>query len=131
MTIPYALIIEDDEDLATIFNEALEMAGCKTEVIQDGLVALERLAVTVPDLVVLDLHLPHIPGKKILKEIRADPRLAKTQVILATVDARLADSLRKQAQLVLVKPVSFIQLRSLAKRLMKSVGKNPATSSNR
>ncbi|MGB0385374.1 MAG: response regulator [Ardenticatenaceae bacterium] len=118
MTRPLALIIEDDEDLAEIFTEAVQLAGCETEVIQDGKEALEWLAVHLPDLVVLDLHLPNVGGKKILARIREDTRLDKTRVIVTTADARLGDSLRKEAQLVLIKPVSFSQLRALARRLL-------------
>ncbi len=117
MTNPFALIIEDDPKLATIFAEALQMAEFETEIVQDGKTALARLAATTPAVVVLDLHLPHVPGQDILAQIRADGRLAKTRVMLATADALTAESLRGKADLVLLKPISFHQLRDLAKRL--------------
>lgn len=114
-----ALVIEDDPDLSTIFSEALTAAQFEPEIIRDGALALERLAVTLPSVVVLDLHLPNVSGAEILDKIRADSRLAKTRVILATADARMAEALQKkdQADLVLVKPVSFGQLRDLANRM--------------
>lgn len=112
-----ALIIEDDLKLANIFGIALESAGCKTEIIPDGKKALARLGEIVPDIVVLDLHLPHISGQDLLHYIRANERLARTQVILATADALLADHLRKEADLILLKPVSPLLLRELATRL--------------
>ena len=77
-------IIEDDDDLSVIFSEALQAAGFKTEIIQSGDRALARLAVTTPDVVVLDLHLPRVAGMDILHQIRADARLVKTRVIVAT-----------------------------------------------
>lgn len=117
MSNPLALIIEDDAKLSTIFSEALRMAEFETEIIQDGQIALERLADTIPAVVVLDLHLPHVSGRDILKQIRADERLDQTRVIVATADAVVAESLRDQADLVLVKPISFNQLRDLATRL--------------
>ena len=109
-----ALIIEDDFDLSTIFAEALRAAGFEPEIIRAGDVALERLAVTTPLVVVLDLQLPGVAGTEILQYIRADPRLAKTPVIIATAYPHIADSLREEANLVLVKPVSFSQLRDLS-----------------
>lgn len=112
-----ALIVEDDIDLATIFDEALKAAQYETEVVHDGRAALARLAATTPDVVVLDLHLPHVAGTDILDQIRADPRLSETRVVVTTADARLAETLHEQADLVLVKPISFIQLRDLAARL--------------
>lgn len=117
MSSQLALVIEDDAALATIFSEALEATGFETEIIRSGDIALTRLAVTEPDVVVLDLHLPRIEGTDILHEIRADPRLAKTQVMIATADPRLAEPLQTQADLVLQKPISFSQLRDLAARL--------------
>jgi two-component system response regulator AdeR len=108
------LIIEDDEDLSVIFSEALQAAGFKTEIIQSGDKALARLAVTAPDVVVLDLHLPRVAGMDILHQISADARLVGTRVIVATAHPRMAESLRDEADLVLLKPISFSQLRDLA-----------------
>jgi two-component system cell cycle response regulator DivK len=117
MTNPFALIIEDDIKLATIFAEALRMAQFETEIVLDGQAALNRLAATTPALVVLDLHLPHVSGSELLAHIRADERLAKTRVMLATADPLMAEPLRGQANLVLIKPISFHQMRDLAQRL--------------
>ena len=117
MTNPLALIVEDDSKQATIFAQALNMAKFETEVVHDGKVALDRLAIIVPALVILDLHLPNYTGDYILKEIRADERLAKTRVILATADPLMAEPLRAKSDLVLLKPISFNQLRDLAGRL--------------
>jgi DNA-binding response OmpR family regulator len=117
MTTPLALIIEDDEDLAEIFSLALQSANFETEVVSDGQLALTRLAEIAPTLVVLDLNLPHLSGAEILSHIRADQRLDTTKVILATAQDRLAEELRAQANLTLLKPVSPEQLRLLALRL--------------
>ncbi|MEA3341411.1 MAG: response regulator, partial [Chloroflexota bacterium] len=114
---PLALIIEDDRKQATIFDQALRMAGFETEIIQDGRAALERLATIVPALVVLDLHLPYVSGDDILHQIRADERLAETRVILATADPLMAEPLGQESDLVLLKPISFGQLRDMATRL--------------
>jgi CheY-like chemotaxis protein len=114
---PLALIIEDDPDAAAIFSAALEAADFEVEVVASGDKALERLTVTEAMVVVLDMHLPHVAGPDILRYIRADARLEKTQVIIATADPSMADSLREEATLVLLKPISFSQLRDLAKRL--------------
>jgi two-component system phosphate regulon response regulator PhoB len=112
-----ALIIEDNRELAIIFSQALQAAGFATGIIEDGDQALARLAITAPDVVVLDLHIPRVSGVEILRRIRADARLAGTRVIVATADMRATDMLQDQADLVLIKPVSFTQLRDLAGRL--------------
>ena len=117
MNKPLALIVEDEKDLSDIFAEALQHADFATEVVRDGQLALNRLAEIVPALVLLDLHLPNVAGTDILKYIRQDERLAKTQVIVVTADARSAEFLRTDAELVLVKPVRFSQLRDLTARI--------------
>lgn len=120
MNNPLALIIEDDEDIARIFSEALLQAAFQTEIIEDGQAALERLNEVEPMMVVLDLRLPYVSGEKILRHIRADERLAETRVMIATADSQMAQSLSDDADVVLLKPISFEQLYFLAGRLRPS-----------
>ena len=117
MTSPLALIIEHDKKLAKIFSFALQRVNFRTEIIEDGQTALTRLNDTTPALIVLDLHLPQVSGKTILRRIRNSQRLANTRVMLATADARMADSVRNEADLVLLKPISVNLLRHLAVQL--------------
>ena len=120
MTIqPLALLIEDDPDLITIFSMALEDAGFLIESIAEGDAALARLGDVIPSVVVLDLHLPNVSGTHILDAIRADERLSATRVIIVSADPQLAESVSGEADLVLVKPISFGQLRDLAHRLIR------------
>jgi two-component system phosphate regulon response regulator PhoB len=112
-----ALIIEDSQTQALILAEALRAAGFETEIISTGDAAIERLAAVVPDIVVLDLHLPGVSGTDILRHIRAEARLDQTRVIVVTVESQAADIIRDEADLVLLKPVDFGQLRDLAARL--------------
>lgn len=114
---PLALIIEDDTEQISIFSEALRLAEYETEIAQDGALALARLAEIVPTLVLLDLHLPQVSGREILRQIRASDRLVNIQVIITTAAPNTADMVRHEADLVLIKPISFIQLRDLAARL--------------
>ncbi|MCA9937903.1 MAG: response regulator [Anaerolineales bacterium] len=117
MSQPTALVIEDDDTLATIFSRALQLADYRAEIIADGEEALRRLEELTPELVVLDMHLPQVSGMQILSAIRQSDHLAQTRLIIATADSGLAAMLHQQADLVLVKPVSFHQLRRFANRL--------------
>ena len=114
-----ALIVEDDEDLSFIFAEALRAAGFEPEIVQDGQLALDRLAVVRPDVVVLDLHLPNVAGTDILKYIRASEHLKGVRVLITTADARLAEQTDRTADFVLIKPISFSLLRDITSRLAK------------
>lgn len=118
MSKPIALIIEDDEKLTEIFSQALKMAGFETEFAHDGAIALQRLNEIVPDLILLDLHLPSVPGDEILRQIRADARMENVHVVLATADQLRAELLRDDVTLVLLKPISVVQLQKLASRII-------------
>jgi two-component system cell cycle response regulator DivK len=116
----FALIIEDDEDLSTIFSEALNAAGFETEIVRDGTQAKARIAALAPDVIILDMHLPHVSGAELMKQIRADARLATTRVVVATADARMGEAMSDASDFVLIKPISFTQLRDLTTRLHKA-----------
>jgi DNA-binding response OmpR family regulator len=115
-----ALVIEDDEAHANLFSEALEGAGFEVEVFRDGKTGLSRLSDVMPTVVVLDINLPHVSGVDILRFIRSDARLAKTRVIIASANSQITATLHDVADLVLMKPVSYVQLCDLAARLRAS-----------
>ncbi len=114
-----ALIIEDDEDLANIFAEALRGIGFEVEHIADGQVAQERLKNgTTPFLILLDMHLPHVSGGDLLTNvIKKEEHLANTIVIITTADARMGETYAEAVDFVMIKPISFVQLRDLTSRL--------------
>ena len=114
---PIALIVEDDPQLVSIFETAFQMGGFETTTAVDGRIAQEKLQAIVPDVIFLDVHLPHISGNDLLYKIRRDDRFHQTKVILSTADSRIASQLREEATMVLLKPVSFKELVELAKSL--------------
>ena len=116
MAQPFALIVEDDVDLAEIFRQALTAAQFQAEVIHDGLLAQERLKQVAPVVVILDLYLPHVSGETLFRQIRSSPHLQAVRVVVTTADAVAADFLRSEADIVMVKPISYLQLRDITKR---------------
>ncbi len=114
---PFALIVEDDRDIAALFRHVLDIAGYRTEIVMHGRDAMERLKQVRPDIALLDLTLPGVPGSKILERMRADPRLADVPVVVVTAHSHIADSLPVEPDLVLLKPVNLSQLSDLVQRL--------------
>ena len=114
---PLAIIVEDDYNLTFIYSNALQEAGYATEVVRDGHSALEALDNSTPDLVLLDLHLPSVSGRDIVRTIRSNERLANTRIIVSSGDSLMADQVKNDVDLLLLKPVSYIQLRDLSSRL--------------
>jgi DNA-binding response OmpR family regulator len=120
-TATLAYVIEDEINLAEIFSKALGLAGFQTRTYHNGREAINSLDFTeqTPALVLLDLNLPLVSGKEILRFIRSDQRFTKTRVILATSDsAAVAGEVEMKSDIVLLKPISFTQLRDLASRFL-------------
>jgi DNA-binding response OmpR family regulator len=113
---PFVFVVEDDPKLREIMSITLE-ADFELATCADGNSALEQLKNIAPEIVILDLNLPGVSGKDILTYIRSEEHLAKTRVILTTADDRQAETLNNDADIVLLKPVSPMQLRELTLRL--------------
>jgi len=114
---PFALIIEDDRDIVALFRHVLDLAGYHTEIVLDGKVAVECLARSTPDIVLLDLGLPHVSGGEILTLMRADERLKNVPVVVITAHPHVAEILPEAPQLVLIKPVNIEQMSKLIQRI--------------
>jgi CheY-like chemotaxis protein len=69
-----------------------------------------------PDLVLLDLHLPDMPGEEVLRRLRNDPRTAETPVVILSADARpslIKRLLGSGARAFLTKPLDVAELLAL------------------
>lgn len=89
---PTILIIEDEQDYAKLLREQIELHDCHAEIVTDGAAAVETVRTIQPNLIILDLILPGKDGYSILKEIKADPQLKKTKVLILTNLGRDTDS---------------------------------------
>jgi two-component system cell cycle response regulator DivK len=118
---PVALVIEDDDKLSLLYAEALRQAHFKPVVVLDGADAVAQITARVPALIILDLHLPHVSGSQILQQIRQDGTLATIHLIIITADAVQAEAMQDEADLILVKPISILQLRDLARRIRSTL----------
>jgi len=87
---PRILIVEDEPDLAGILSDYLQFEGLEVTIIADGLVAMNVLEETPPDLLLLDLMLPAMDGLSILQKLRISSSLP---VILITAKVEEIDRL--------------------------------------
>lgn len=82
------LVIEDNlANLRVVEAMLRRRAGTAVIPAMQGTIALELAYEHLPDIVVLDLHLPDIPGREVLKRLQADPRTRQIPVIIASADA--------------------------------------------
>lgn len=114
----HVLIIDDDKDTANFFSMVLSLVGFDCDIVNSAKQALSRIAVTQPDMILLDMRLGlEIGGEDILYQIRSNPRLDETRVIVITAYPAMAEPITNLADLILLKPVDVDQLKTLASRL--------------
>jgi DNA-binding response OmpR family regulator len=118
MRLFYALVIVNHSQNAENILRALGQAGYQAKVITTGSRAQIQLAFTTPDLIVLDLNLPDIPGEVILRQIKAQSRLRQSYLILLSEDTQTLIESHDLVNLTMMKPVNFQQLGELAANLL-------------
>ncbi len=102
--------VEDDEDIQRIVRMSLEKVGKMTvEVVGDPMVAIERMAVFKPELVMLDWMMPGMDGPTLFRKMRETPEVRDLPVVFITAKAsqRELDELQKLGALgTISKPFS-------------------------
>jgi len=82
---PTVLIVEDTQELAEVIQATLESAGMLVEAVSHGAKGLERLKEHTPDVLLLDIGLPDMPGWKMLEQLRewtGDDRQMPTVIVI-------------------------------------------------
>src|SRR4051812_7914911 len=91
----HILLIEDDADDVELLQDAFENNGVEhtMEVINDGGKVSGYLHTNneFPDVIVMDLNLPKVHGKEILKEIKSTPKYDKVPVVILTTSSSPED----------------------------------------
>lgn len=79
---PFILIAEDEPAHARVYQLKFEQEGIDVKVVEDGERALEALRKEKPELLLLDMMMPGKSGFEVLEEIRKDPDLKDTKVVV-------------------------------------------------
>jgi len=119
---PLAFIVEDQRDLLQLYVDALEAAGFATQAYRDGQEALDALNDVKPELVILDINLPHVSGHYIYKQILATESYKETVVLISTANNIMAEKISFQIRsqdIVKVKPITIRELTDIANSALK------------
>lgn len=103
------LVIEDDIYIQNFVSRALELEGYTVYRAEDGTTGMEMIRKDLVSLVLLDLRLPGLDGRSILREMKRDSVLASIPVVVLTATAEATQrrrTLRMGAASYLVKPIS-------------------------
>ncbi|WP_354300867.1 MULTISPECIES: response regulator [unclassified Sphingomonas] len=112
------LVVEDNELNLKLFCDLLRAHGYLAEPVRDGRDAVARARDFAPDLIIMDIQMPHVTGYEIILELKADDALRSIPVMAVTAYAGREDEERIRAAgaaAYVSKPISLA-------RFMEAVG---------
>ncbi len=81
---PKVFIIDDDVTMVYLLRTLLELDGYEVAEVQDWATIIETIQAESPDLVLMDYFLPDLDGLELLIQLRTDPILSKTRIIMSS-----------------------------------------------
>jgi len=115
------LVADDKATGRELIRTVLEQCGYSVFEAVDGMEAVRKARELLPDLIILDLHMPELDGFGAFREIRADERFTATPIMALTASAMRGDHERALSAgftSYLTKPIGLNVLRSEVKRLL-------------
>jgi two-component system, cell cycle response regulator DivK len=115
------LIADDSEDSRDMYQEFLEFSGFEVLTAFDGLGVLRVVADRVPDVIVLDMGMPHLDGWETARRLRAEEATCKTPIIAVTGHALTGTEATVKAagcDVYLMKPLLPERLAEEVRRLL-------------
>lgn len=124
------LVVEDEKDLADLVVFNLEKEGYRTLLALDGVMGLEKARDNSPDLILLDLMLPGMPGTEVCKSLKNNEKTAGIPVIMLTARSEEIDRVvgfEVGADDYVLKPFSTRELLLRVKAVLRRSGPDTAT----
>lgn len=121
------LIVDDDMPSRVLAQRILSAAGFTVALARDGLEAIEKIWEERPDLVLMDVMMPHRDGIETLRQLRHIPELRNTRVIMLTAvadRAKVQEILNLGVTDYLTKPFPAEVLVSRVKAILTAPVKN-------
>ena len=106
------LVVEDNELNLRLFCDLLNAHGYSAHPVRDGRDALEKAREVSPDLIIMDIHLPHVSGLDLIIALKADAALATVPIMAVTAYAGKGDEEQIRAagaEAYVSKPISVIK----------------------
>ncbi len=85
------LVVDDEPDVTDLVAYHLKAKGFHVETLNDATASIAKARGLNPDLVILDIMMPHLSGIQVCRILRADPKLAKVPIIFLTAKAEPHD----------------------------------------
>ncbi|MFM8473122.1 MAG: PleD family two-component system response regulator [Candidatus Kapaibacterium sp.] len=91
---PYVLVVDDNRITTKLLRRYLESNGFEAAEAYDGIECLEKVALRIPDAIVLDVMMPRLDGYETVKRLRENAATAQTPVVIVTALNDVANQLR-------------------------------------
>lgn len=114
------LVVEDNELNLKLFCDLLEVHGYEPTPVRDGGDALDTARAVMPDLIVMDIQLPHVSGLELIAALREDEALSLIPILAVTAYASAADEEKARAAgaaAYVSKPISLMRFIEAVERL--------------
>jgi signal transduction histidine kinase/CheY-like chemotaxis protein len=116
------LVIEDNEMNGKLMENFLRGWQCNVRWVKDGYMGLMVAKDEQPDIIILDVELPGISGKEVLKALKEDPVLKKIPVIIASgKSGQQEELLAEGADSFILKPIIYSTVKSEMSRLIREI----------
>jgi CheY-like chemotaxis protein len=112
------LVIDDETDSRLLLTQHLKELGCRVVTATTGTEGLQLAKTLQPDLITLDLMMPHVDGSEVLKRLQGDPELQRIPVVVVSIVAREQRHDAQGAVAVLEKPVTHEALQAVLQRVL-------------
>ncbi len=115
------LVVDDEPNIVLSLEFLMRRAGFEVEVARDGAEALEALAGTPPDLLLLDVMMPELDGFEVCERIRRQPAWQATKIVMLTARGREVErqrGLALGADAYVTKPFSTRELVAQVKAML-------------
>lgn len=126
------LVIEDERDLQQVLAYNLRKEGFEVLQAMDGLEGLRTAKVHKPDMILLDLMLPDLPGTEVCKALKADANTRDIPVLMLTAKGEEIDRVlgfELGAEDYVVKPFSvrelLLRIHAILRRVLGAKSSNP------
>jgi two-component system cell cycle response regulator DivK len=123
------LVVEDNELNLRLFCDLLRVHGYEAEPVRDGREAVDRARAFAPDLIVMDIQMPHISGLELIEQIKADAELRPIPIMAVTAYAAKGDEERIRdagAEGYVSKPISVLKFVEAVRGLLEAAAARAA-----
>jgi len=120
--LPVILVVDDNAQNLELIQAYLEDVDCRTVAARDGIEALDLVAKTKPDLVLLDVMMPKMSGFEVCRRLKKDPATNDIPVIMVTALNEFGDIERgidSGTDDFVSKPVNRLELLTRVKTMLR------------